>query len=50
MMGHSDLETTQIYLQGIRQEDNEREASKPINEREAKRDASKRRANLRVVG
>ncbi len=50
MMGHSDLQTTQIYLQGIRQEDNAREARKLINEREAKRDASKRRANLRVVG
>ncbi|WP_025661545.1 tyrosine-type recombinase/integrase [Rhizobium sp. IBUN] len=50
LMGHSDIATTQIYLQGIWQEDNALGARRFINEREAKRDASKRQANLRVAG
>jgi integrase len=50
LMGHSSLTVTQVYLEGIKLEDNALEARNLMNEREAKRDQAKRRANLRIVG
>jgi integrase len=50
MLGHDNLATTQTYLTQVNAVESAIEARNAINERDAKRDAAKRRANLRIVG